>query len=94
MTTYGDESQTMNMYDAARSSLYYTASSSSFFYSAEQSPTIDSETDQQPPRPLPPPSLFSPRTIELQIFEVQDISTSGMNEEEDDDDFIREWESE
>ncbi|PWZ16122.1 hypothetical protein Zm00014a_035649 [Zea mays] len=89
-TVHGDESETTNTHVTSSSSLYHTASPSSLYYSPEQSPP--NNTDHQPPPP--PPSSSSPHTIELQMFEIPNIGTSGMNEEEDDDDHIREWESE
>ncbi|AQK82280.1 Serinc-domain containing serine and sphingolipid biosynthesis protein [Zea mays] len=89
-TTNDDESETMNTHVTSPSSLYHTASPSSLYYSPEQSPT--NNTDHQPPPPSPP-SLSPPHTIELQMSEVPNIGTSGMNEE-DGDDYIREWESE
>jgi serine incorporator 1/3 len=89
--TNGDESQTMNMHVTSPSSLYHTTSPSSLYYSPEQSPT--NNTNHQP-APPPPPSPSSRHTIELQMSEVPNISTSGMNEEEGGDDYIREWESE
>ncbi|PWZ19346.1 putative serine incorporator [Zea mays] len=89
-TVHGDESETTNTHVTSSSSLYHTTSPSSLYYSSEQSPP--NNTDHQPPPP--PPSSSSPHTIELQMSEIPNIGTSGMNEEENGDNYIREWESE